>query len=142
MSASYDRPRSSDTHHGTAADIEKSIPALNKADLPRRPWRRYVTPTAALLAERWEGAGTPEQPYIVSWLSDDPENPQTWSNSYKWVVTALVSVTTFVVALASSTYTGAIPDFYVRFPGYGTTIYILGLSVFVLGFAIVSHVRS
>lgn len=45
-----------------------------------------------------------------------------------------------VVALASSTYSGAIPDFFKEFPGYDTTVYIAGLSVFVLGFAVVSFI--
>lgn len=43
-----------------------------------------------------------------------------------------------VVALASSTYSGTIANLRMEFPGYDTTVYIAGLSVFVLGFAVVS----
>ena len=33
----------------------------------------------------------------VQWTQDDPENPQNWSTSYKWVITALVSLLTINV---------------------------------------------
>lgn len=50
----------------------------------------------------YEGEGTVESPYIINWLPNDPENPQTYSQLYKWTVTAMVAVITLAVALASS----------------------------------------
>jgi MFS family permease len=47
-----------------------------------------------------------------------------------------VSLETFVVSLASSTYAGGISDLVHHFPGYSEITYISGLSVFVLGFAL------
>lgn len=51
-----------------------------------------MTPVDTLLAEDWEGEGTEENPYIVGWMTKDVENPQTWTKKYKWIVTALVSL--------------------------------------------------
>jgi hypothetical protein len=42
----------------------------------RRPWRRYITDFNALRSHEWEGEGTEAQPFIVTWLAKDPENPQ------------------------------------------------------------------
>lgn len=80
------RPISSSASSATI-DLEAS----SHKDLPRRPWRPNVTPLNALLAEEWEGEGTEARPYIVSWMTKDVENPQTWTTKYKWIVTALVS---------------------------------------------------
>jgi hypothetical protein len=41
-----------------------------------RPWRRYVTDFDALRSHEWEGEGTEAQPFVVTWLAKDPENPQ------------------------------------------------------------------
>jgi hypothetical protein len=71
MADTPNMPRSSS---GSATiDLESTV---RKDELPIRPWRRYKTPFEVLLSEEWEGEGTEEKPYLVSWISNDPENPQ------------------------------------------------------------------
>jgi MFS family permease len=52
------------------------------------------------------------------------------------IITMLAALMTLVVALTSSVYSGTIDDLVAHFPGYGVDVYILGLSMFVLGFAL------
>ena len=48
--------------------------------------------------KKYPGLGTREDPFIVDWDVDDPENPYNWSKSKKWLITLQVcqhiSVTT------------------------------------------------
>lgn len=83
------RPSGSSVRDSATVDLESA--SHNNGDLARRPWRREVTPVDTLLAEDWEGEGTEAKPYIVGWMTKDVENPQTWTNKYKWFVTGLVS---------------------------------------------------
>ncbi|EIN10928.1 MFS general substrate transporter [Punctularia strigosozonata HHB-11173 SS5] len=103
--------------------------------LKRRPWRREVTPWQRIVSESYDGEGTDDKPFIVGWLSDDPENPETFATWYKWTVTFVAAFSVLVVALASSTFSGGIESVERAFPGYATDVYIAGLSTFVLGFA-------
>ncbi|KUI68222.1 Caffeine resistance protein 5 [Cytospora mali] len=71
---------------------------------------------------------------LVDWYySDDPENPQNWSNSRRAAVTTIICLYTFVVYMSSAIYTtseqGVMEEF-----GVGQTKAALGLSLFVLGY--------
>ncbi len=102
----------------------------------RKPWQMAVTPFETILNEDYEGKGTQDEPYLVDWIKDDPENPQHMSVVGKWALTVFVSIATLAVALSSSCYSGAIRPIESDFPGYQTVVYILGVSLFVLGFAL------
>jgi DHA1 family multidrug resistance protein-like MFS transporter len=70
---------------------------------------------------------------LVDWYyTDDPENPQNWSTIRRVMVTAVISLYTFVVYMSSAIYTtseeGVMEEF-----GVGQTKASLGLSLFVLG---------
>lgn len=54
-----------------------------------RPWRRNVTPWSDIVDHEYQGDGTDESPYIVTWIPTDRENPLTFGNKYKWAVTML-----------------------------------------------------
>ncbi|GAA5834016.1 hypothetical protein JCM11251_003593 [Rhodosporidiobolus azoricus] len=88
----------------------------------------------------YEGEGTEEKPYVVKWLPEDAENPQTWKQSTKWVITAGSAMSTLCVAFASSVYSGGVRDFLAYFgaknSNVDTEIITLGVSLFVLGFAV------
>ncbi|CRG88786.1 putative transporter mfs2 [Talaromyces islandicus] len=104
--------------------------------LKRRLWRRYSTPWQKIVSHSYEGAGTEEDPYLVTWLENgDEENPLRWSSSYQWAVTWLVAWTTLAASFASSSYSAAIPKVQQEFPGYSSQVYIMGVSAFVLGYA-------
>jgi hypothetical protein len=52
--------------------------------LKLRLWRRYSTPWQKIVSHPYEGSGTEENPYIVTWLHDgDDENPLKWSSGYQ-----------------------------------------------------------
>lgn len=71
---------------------------------------------------------------LVDWYyTDDPENPQNWSNLRRASVTTLICLYTFVVYMASAIYTtsetGVMEEFDVS-----KTQAALGLSLYVLGY--------
>ncbi|QKX60075.1 uncharacterized protein TRUGW13939_07217 [Talaromyces rugulosus] len=104
--------------------------------LKLRLWRRYTTPWQKIVSHPYEGSGTEENPYIVTWLDDgDDENPLKWSSGYQWTVTWLVAWTTLAASFASSSYSAAIQKVQQDFPGYSSQVYIMGISAFVLGYA-------
>ncbi|KAH0144874.1 MFS general substrate transporter, partial [Aureobasidium melanogenum] len=83
----------------------------------------------------YPGSGTDEDPYVVNWITNDPRNPQLFSNFKKWGLTMLVAIATLAVAFVSSAYSGGIREILVEFHS-SEEVGILGVSLFVLGFAI------
>ncbi|KAH8425232.1 MFS transporter [Aspergillus melleus] len=83
----------------------------------------------------YPGSGTEEDPYLVSWLPNDPRNPMTFPEYKKWMYTLAVSISTLAVALVSSAYSGGVAEIMADFH-IGTEVATLGISLFVLGFAI------
>lgn len=92
-----------------------------------------VTPEVA--QHEYEGSGTDEDPYVVTWLDNDPRNPMLYSKVKKWSITMMVAVATLAVAFVSSAYSGG-ADEVIREFGCSEEVYTLGISLFVLGFAI------
>lgn len=83
----------------------------------------------------YKGAGTENDPFVVSWLENDPINPMNYSLGLKWSITMLVAVATLAVAFVSSAYSGGIAQILMEFR-VAQIIATLGISLFVLGFAI------
>ena len=52
---------------------------------------------ANLPAPRYQGQGTQEDPYIVDWDEDDPENPYNWSRLRRWLLTGQVKLTRSII---------------------------------------------
>ena len=101
-------------------------------------WRMVVDKariTPAVLKHHYDGSGTVEDPFVVRFLEKDPGNPMTWTDAKKWGITAVVSVATLAVTLVSSAYTGGIDKLIAEFH-ISITVATLGISLFVLGFAI------
>ncbi|EED14461.1 MFS multidrug transporter, putative [Talaromyces stipitatus ATCC 10500] len=86
-------------------------------------------------AHVYNGQGTIEDPFVVEFQKDDPGNPMNWSSLRKWFITSIVTWSVFAVTFASSAYSESsgevIDDFNVS-----TEVFIVGVSIFVLGFAI------
>ena len=91
--------------------------------------------TDAVLNYRYPGEGTTENPYVVDFLPQDASNPMTYPNWKKWLITALQAWATLAVAFVSTAYSGGIHEILVYFK-VDTEVGILGISLFVLGFAI------
>ncbi|KIX96704.1 uncharacterized protein Z520_07423 [Fonsecaea multimorphosa CBS 102226] len=103
--------------------------------LRKRPWRRRVTDFETIVEARYRGSGSPEDPYIVQWLDNDPENPMNYGVWFKCLMTFLLAFMTLCVSLASSAYTGA-AELIIRDFHCSDEVFLLGLSLMVMGFAI------
>ncbi|THY29399.1 synaptic vesicle transporter [Aureobasidium pullulans] len=91
--------------------------------------------TDEIMNWKYAGSGTDEDPYVVNWIDNDPRNPMLFSKVKKWFLTALVAIATLAVAFVSSAYSGGIREILAEF-GASQEVGILGVSLFVLGFAI------
>jgi hypothetical protein len=83
----------------------------------------------------YEGSGTEDDPYVVGWIENDPRNPMLYSTAKKWSLTMLVAFATLAVAFVSSAYSGGADEIVQEFK-VSNEIFVLGTSLFVLGFAI------
>ncbi|PGH05358.1 hypothetical protein AJ79_06827 [Helicocarpus griseus UAMH5409] len=88
------------------------------------------------LANRaYPGSGTVNDPFVIGWTENDPRDPLQFSQTVRWIWTILVSLATFAVALATSAYTAPSSQIMQTF-AVSEEIFQLGLSAFVLGFAV------
>lgn len=92
-----------------------------------------VTPEVE--AHHYQGSGTEDDPYIVTWIPDDPRNPMLYGPVRKWTLTMTMGFATLAVAFVSSAYSGGAEQIIMEF-GCSQIVYTLGISLFVLGFAI------
>ncbi|PHH86453.1 hypothetical protein CDD83_10221 [Cordyceps sp. RAO-2017] len=88
-----------------------------------------------VLRHRYAGLGTLESPYLVDFLPNDRRNPMAFSQPFKWLITSLAAFSTLAVSFASSAYSGGVHEIMDDFD-VSSEIVILGVSMFVLGFAI------
>ena len=88
-----------------------------------------------IISHPYKGTGTENDPFLVTWLDDDPVNPMNYSTAMKWAITMLVAIATLAVAFVSSAYSGGIAEILQEFR-VAQIIGTLGISLFVLGFAI------
>ncbi|KAK4233152.1 major facilitator superfamily domain-containing protein [Achaetomium macrosporum] len=95
--------------------------------------RDIVTPQ--MLEHDYEGSGTPEDPYIVMFLEDDPPDPMAFSVWVRWLLCLAAGYVTFSVAFISSAFSGSIRDVYQDL-GASPESATLGLSLFLLGFVL------
>jgi multidrug resistance protein len=121
-------------------EIMAAINAGGETSFPSKiPFWRLVFDQKVITEEvaqhPYAGSGTNEDPYVVTWLPHDPRNPMSFSAIKKWSITILVSFVTLAVALVSSAFSGGMGQIVVHF-GVAEEVVILGVSLFVLGFAI------
>ncbi|KAL3455476.1 MFS general substrate transporter [Aspergillus heterothallicus] len=83
----------------------------------------------------YPGTGTEEDPYVVTWIPNDPRNPMGFSRLKKWGFTAVMAIATLAVSLDSSAYTGGAAQIKEEFH-ISTEVATLGVSLFVVGFAV------
>lgn len=101
-------------------------------------WRLVASQTLvtdAVLNHNYKGSGTEDDPYLVEYIPNDPRNPMEWGQVKKWVIIMTVAIATLAVAFISSAYSGATRPIIEEF-GISQEVSILGISLFVLGFAI------
>lgn len=121
------------TEAGRPNDLESNKPRQGMSYYQRQFDQAGVT--EAVLAWNYSGAGTEENPYVVDFLPDDPKNPMAFSQRKKWSITVLQAFAVLAVAFVSTAYTGGISEVLREF-GVVQEIGILGISLFVVGFAV------
>ncbi|KAJ5506990.1 Major facilitator superfamily domain general substrate transporter [Penicillium expansum] len=112
----------------------------SEATLPSKiPFWRLIfdqkVVTEEVMQFSYTGSGTEDVPYAVVWIPADPRNPMNFRPIKKWSITLLVSFVTLAVSLVSSAFSGGMSQIMEDF-GASQEIVILGVSLFVLGFAI------
>jgi hypothetical protein len=85
--------------------------------------------------QQFTGEGTDANPFIVNHLQDDPENAMKFSRGQKWSIAMVHSLATFALTFASSVYVSGIRAISQQFR-VSDEVATLGLSLFVLGFAL------
>lgn len=88
-----------------------------------------------VLNYKYDGSGTQEDPYVVTWIPDDAGNPMNWGKSLKWTIAMIAATECFATAFSSSAFSGTIRQLIVHFQA-STTLLTAGISLFVLGFAL------
>ncbi|OTA94508.1 hypothetical protein M434DRAFT_29878 [Hypoxylon sp. CO27-5] len=114
-------------------DIESQKPSNELSYFQRQFDQTGVTP--AVLAWKYRGEGTQDDPFIVDFLPDDPKNPMKFSEGKKWGITALQAIAVLAVTFVSTAYSGGIGEVIREF-NISEEVAILGISLFVLGFAL------
>lgn len=88
-----------------------------------------------ILQHSWPGLGSPSNPFLVSWIEHDGQNPRNFSRSRRWGITGIYAISTLSVSFSSSVYSGGIPSIVQDFR-VSEEVALLGVSLFVLGFAV------
>lgn len=114
-------------------DVEAQLPRTKEGYFKLIYDQEGLTPE--VVNRRYDGQGTQESPYLVEFIPDDPRNPMNFSFGKRWTVTLVNAIGTLAVTFASSAYSGAASDV-IRYFGVSQIVAILGVSLFVLGFAI------
>ncbi|KAK1835079.1 putative transporter mfs2 [Podospora conica] len=91
--------------------------------------------TPEVLNHKYPGEGTAASPYLVDFLPQDSRNPLQFPQWKKWTITVLQAVATLAVAFVSTAYSGGVIEV-IRDFQVSTTVAILGISLFVFGFAV------
>jgi sugar phosphate permease len=101
-------------------------------------WRLVRDPalvTNRVLNHHYQGSGTDADPYLVEFIENDPRNPMLFPQWKKWLITIDMAIATLAVAFVSSAYTGGVAQLLEQFR-VSSEVITLGVSLFVLGFAI------
>lgn len=85
--------------------------------------------------QNYPGNGTDDDPYILDYLHNDRQDAMNFSKGRKWTIAVFQSLSTFAVTFASSVYASGIESVRQRFD-VSEEVATLGLSLFVLGFAL------
>jgi hypothetical protein len=87
--------------------MEKDFEVEAPKSIPH--WRLIIDRarvTQDVLTHRYEGAGTEENPFIVTWIPKDAGNPMEFSTSKKWFVSGIAAVSMLATAFNSSAFSG------------------------------------
>lgn len=123
-------------------DVANSQDTAN-ATIPNYPrtisfWRLMADQhviTQEILSHEYAGSGTEDDPHVVSWLPVDPRDPMQFPMARKVLVVLMTGFATLIISLASSAYSGSISGV-IQYFGISDEVATLGLSLYVIGFAV------
>ncbi|KAF3055931.1 putative transporter mfs2 [Daldinia childiae] len=108
-----------------------------KPQVSRPSWFQIVlhqdTITPEIRSHRYEGQGTDENPFVVSFFDGDPRDPQQFSAWVRWTLCVATGLVTFAVSFSSSSFSSVVTETREEFGG-STELGTLGVSLFVIGF--------
>ena len=119
-------------HHGSVEVATSNTPT----HIPH--WRQVFDSagiTTAVKTWKYNGSGTEDDPYAVTWIERDPRNPMLYSASKRWSLMMIVAMAALMVSLDSSAYSGSAAEIMREFD-CSEEVFTLGISLFVLGFAV------
>ncbi|GAA5905253.1 hypothetical protein JCM6882_003727 [Rhodosporidiobolus microsporus] len=117
---------------------EGGFPPLHLQDSAYSDAHRQLSRISRRAEQEAESAGEEGEkadPNKVVWKENDPENPQNWSDRYKWWITILCAQSTVVVTFASSAPSSALTQMSQDF-GVSTEVTALVTSVFLAGYCL------
>lgn len=91
--------------------------------------------TYDILNHEYAGSGTEDDPFMVTWIPNDPRNPLYFSMTRKIVIMAATAFATLIVSFTSSAYIGSLSMVMKDFD-VSNEVATLGLSLFIVGFAV------
>ncbi|KAK9460634.1 major facilitator superfamily domain-containing protein [Lipomyces oligophaga] len=139
------------------SDNAVELPVLNLArsristvvDLESQPEKQDYRISSELTSEDEQkspgstAATTPSEekseidPNLVTWDGpDDPKNPQNFTKLRKMQIMVTISLSTFIIPLASSMFAPGVPDIMVEFNFQSQILGSFVVSIFVLGFVV------
>jgi multidrug resistance protein len=89
----------------------------------------------SVCSQNYSGKGTADDPYVIDYLQNDYQDAMNFPMQRKWAIAVLQSMSTLAVTFASSAYASGIEGVKRHFDVSGE-VATLGLSLFVLGFAL------
>lgn len=114
-------------------DVESNTPSNHLPYLRRLFDLSGVTP--AVLEWKYRGEGTADDPFLVDFLPLDNMNPMKFPQWKKWLITMLQAIAVLAVTFVSTAYSGGVSEILAEFK-VEQEIVILGISLFVIGFAL------
>ena len=117
-------------------DVEGQKNTMSSKKIPH--WRlvtSHALITDEVLNYPYRGSGTEDNPFVVEFIPNDPRNPMEMAEWKKWGLTITVAFATLAVSFVSSAYTASVKQIIEQF-GCSNEVVTLGVSLFVLGFAI------
>lgn len=142
-------PASAPKALNTDSDIEANTPAPEPVPAPTANVKvadssdlshfqlvfKHAIITPAVRDAHYPGSGTDDDPYVIGFLPVDPRDPQQFPHWRKWMITIINAIATLAIAFVSTAYSGGLSEIMLTF-GISTEVAILGISLFVVGFAI------
>ncbi|BCS30171.1 MFS transporter [Aspergillus puulaauensis] len=91
--------------------------------------------THDIVDHKYPGSGTESDPYVVSWIPDDPRNPMNFAMARKVLIVFATGFSALIISLSSSGYSGSMGHIIQHF-NVSEEVATLGLSLFVIGFSL------